>query len=52
MSRLNIKRYKEAVANRFNNRWMELSEEDRRYTRATCPPWCGGLAAPGDHIRE
>ncbi len=34
-----IERYKKAVASRSNNRWMELSEEERRYTRATCPPW-------------
>ncbi|HEX9788749.1 MAG TPA: amidohydrolase family protein, partial [Candidatus Binatia bacterium] len=34
-----IERYKKAVAGRSNNRWMELSEEERRYTRATCPPW-------------
>jgi hypothetical protein len=29
-----IERYKKAVASRSNNRWMELSEEERRYTRA------------------
>ena len=34
-----IARYKKAVASRANNRWMELSEEERRYNRATCPPW-------------
>ena len=34
-----IERYKKAVGSRSNNRWMELSEEERRYTRATCPPW-------------
>ena len=32
-------RYKKAVGSRSNNRWMDLSEEERRYTRATCPPW-------------
>ena len=34
-----IERYKKAVGSRSNNRWMELSEEERRYTRVTCPPW-------------
>jgi len=34
-----LNRCKTAVAKRANNRWMELSEEERRYTRATCPPW-------------
>jgi len=34
-----IERYKRAVGSRANNRWAELSEEERRYTRATCPPW-------------
>jgi hypothetical protein len=34
-----IERYKKAVGSRSNNRWMELSEEERRYSRATCPPW-------------
>ncbi|HEY7318756.1 MAG TPA: amidohydrolase, partial [Candidatus Binatia bacterium] len=34
-----IERYKKAVGSRANNRWAELSEEERRYTRATCPPW-------------
>src|SRR5512144_2084237 len=33
-----IERYKKAVGSRANNRWAELSEEERRYTRATCPP--------------
>jgi predicted TIM-barrel fold metal-dependent hydrolase len=34
-----VDRYKSAVARRANNRWMELSEEERRDNRATCPPW-------------
>ncbi|HVO93436.1 MAG TPA: amidohydrolase family protein [Terriglobales bacterium] len=34
-----IERYKKAVASRANNRWMDLSDEERRYNRATCPPW-------------
>lgn len=34
-----IERYKKAVGSRANNRWIELTDEERRYTRATCPPW-------------
>ena len=34
-----VDRYKKAVGSRSNNRWMELSDDQRRYTRATCPPW-------------
>jgi hypothetical protein len=36
-----IERYKKAVGSRANNRWAELSEEERRYTRATCPALVG-----------
>jgi predicted TIM-barrel fold metal-dependent hydrolase len=34
-----VNRYKLAVSSRANNRWMQMSEEERRNSRATCPPW-------------
>ena len=34
-----VKRHKLAVGSRANNRWMQMSEEERRDNRATCPPW-------------
>ncbi len=34
-----VSRYKTAVSGRTNNRWMHLSEQERRDGRATCPPW-------------
>jgi predicted TIM-barrel fold metal-dependent hydrolase len=34
-----IERYKKAAGSRANNRWMQMSEAERRYSRATCPPW-------------
>ena len=33
-----VNRYKTAVGSRANNRWMQMSEEERRNSRATCPP--------------
>jgi len=47
-----IERYKKAVAGRSNNRWTELSEEERRSARATCPPWRAGLPCPVIMFRE
>ncbi len=34
-----VSRYRAGVAQRGNNRWMQMTEEERRSTRAHCPPW-------------
>ena len=34
-----IKRYRDVSIQRANNRWISMTEEERRDARATCPPW-------------
>ncbi len=34
-----IKKYQDASGARPNNRWVGMTEEERRDARATCPPW-------------
>ena len=34
-----IKKYQRASGGRANNRWVAMTEEERRDARATCPPW-------------
>lgn len=34
-----IKRYQEVSNSRPNNRWVSMSEAERRDAHATCPPW-------------
>ena len=34
-----VKRYQKATNARGNNRWAAMSDDERRDTRATCPPW-------------
>jgi predicted TIM-barrel fold metal-dependent hydrolase len=33
------KRYQEVSSSRANNRWVSMTEDERREARATCPPW-------------
>src|SRR4249919_1999794 len=34
-----IKKYRDVSIQRANNRWITMTEEERRDARATCPPW-------------